>query len=104
MSFTLFLIFIGISHLVLRRSFPVFSSFHLSKPVPGFLMGLKLAILERVLNGNLSKPVLHHSVNRSSPFLKSLLVFLCEINVVQGAGKKPTRLRLGLGAILILAL
>ena len=32
----LFPIFLGISHPVLRRSFPVFSSFHLSKPVPGF--------------------------------------------------------------------
>ena len=59
--FPLFLIFLGISHPVLRRSFPVFSSFHLSKTVPGFLMGLKLAILERVLNGNLSKPVLRRS-------------------------------------------
>ena len=34
--FPLFPIFLGISHPVLRRSFPVFSSFHLSKPVPGF--------------------------------------------------------------------
>ena len=55
--FPLFPIFLGISHPVLRRSFPVFSSFHLSKPVPGFLMGLKLAILERVLNETLCKPV-----------------------------------------------
>ena len=46
--FPLFPIFLGISHPVLRRFFPVFSSFHLSKPVLGFLMGLKLAILERV--------------------------------------------------------
>ena len=59
--FPLFPIFLGISHPILRRSFPVFSSFHLSKPVPGFLMALKLAILERVLNENLSKPVLCHS-------------------------------------------
>ena len=51
--FPLFPIFLGISHPVLRRFFLVFSSFHLSKPVPGFLMGLKLAILERVLNENL---------------------------------------------------
>ena len=38
-------------------------------------MGLKLAILERVLNQNLSKPVPCRSSNRSSPFLKSFLVF-----------------------------
>ena len=73
--FPLLPIFLGISHPVLRRSFPVFSSFHLSKPVLGFLMGLKLAILERVLNENLSKPVPCHSLNRSSPFLKFFLVF-----------------------------
>ena len=73
--FPLFPIFLRISHPVLRRSFPVFSSFHLSKPVLGFLMGLKLAILERVLNENLSKPVPRRSSNRSSPFLKSFLVF-----------------------------
>ena len=73
--FPLFPIFLGISHPVLRRSFPVFSSFHLSKPVPGFLMGLKLAILERVLNETLCKPVPRRSSNRSSPFLKSFLVF-----------------------------
>ena len=73
--FPLFPIFLGISHPVLRRSFPIFSSFHLSKPVLGFLMGLKLAILDRVLNENLSKPVPCHSWNRSSPFLKSFLVF-----------------------------
>ena len=42
--FPLFPIFLWISHPVLRRSFPVFSSFHLSKPVPCFLMGLNLAI------------------------------------------------------------
>ena len=63
------------SHPVIRRSFPVFSSFHLSKPVPSFLMGLKLAILERVLNENPCQPVPRHSLNRSSPFLKSFLVF-----------------------------
>ena len=73
--FPLFPIFLGISHPVLRRSFPVFSSFHLSKPVPGFLMGLKLAILERVLNETLCKPVPRRSSNRCSPFLKSFLVF-----------------------------
>ena len=73
--FPLFPIFLGISHPVLRRSFPVFSSFHLSKPVPSFLMGLKLAILERVLNETLCKPVPRRSLNRSSPFLKSFLVF-----------------------------
>ena len=71
----LFPIFLGISDPVLRRSFPVFSSFHLSKPVPCFLMGLKLATLERVLNENLSKPVPCRFWNRSSPFLKSFLVF-----------------------------
>ena len=69
-------LFLGISHPVLRRSFLVFSSFHLSKTVLGFLMGLKLAILERILNGHLSKPVLRRSSNHSSPFLKSFLVFL----------------------------
>ena len=74
--FPLFPIFLGISHPVLRRSFPIFSSFHLSKPVPGFLMGLKLAILERVLNENLCKPVPRCSSNRSLLFLKSFLVFL----------------------------
>ena len=42
--FPLFLIFLWISNPVFRRSFPVFSSFHLSKPVPCFLMGLNLAI------------------------------------------------------------
>ena len=73
--FPLFPIFLEISHPVLRRSFPVFSSFHLSKPVPYFLMGLKLAILERVLNENLCKPIPRRSLNRSSPFLKSFLVF-----------------------------
>ena len=73
--FPLFPIFHGISHPVLRRSFPVFSSLHLSKPVPGFLMGLKVAILERVLNETLCKPVPRRSSNRSSPFLKSFLVF-----------------------------
>ena len=73
--FPLFPIFLGITHPVLRRSFPVFSSFQLSKPVPGFLMGLKLAILERVLNETLCKPVPRRSSNRSSPFLKSFLVF-----------------------------
>ena len=35
-------------------------------------MGLKLAILERVLDRNLSKPVLRHFSNRSLPFLKNL--------------------------------
>ena len=33
-GFPLFPIFLWISHPVFRRSFPVFSSFHLSKPVP----------------------------------------------------------------------
>ena len=63
--FPLFLIFLGVSTPIFRRSFPVFSSFHLSKPVPCFLMGLNLAILERVLNKNLSKPVLPRSKNLS---------------------------------------
>ena len=40
--FPLFPIFLGISHPVLRRSFPVFSSFHLSKPVPWFFDGPKI--------------------------------------------------------------
>ena len=35
-----------------------------------------MAILERVFNGNLSKPVLHRSMNCSSLSLKSFLVFL----------------------------
>ena len=73
--FPLFFIFLGRSHPVLRHSFPVFSSFHLSKPVPGFLMGLKLAILERVVNEDLCRPVPRLSSNHSSPFLKSFLVF-----------------------------
>ena len=38
-------------------------------------MGLKLAILEQVLNENLCKPVPRRSSNRSLPFLKSFLVF-----------------------------
>ena len=59
--FPLCSIFLGIRHPVLHRYFPVFSSFHLSKPVPGFLMGLKLTILERVLNENFFKPVLRRS-------------------------------------------
>ena len=42
--FPLFPIFLWISNPIFRRSFPVFSSFHLSKPVPCFLMGLNLAI------------------------------------------------------------
>ena len=74
--FPLFLVFLGISHPILRRSFPIFSFFHLSETVPIFLMGLKLAILERVLNGNLSKSILRHSAKCSSPFQKSFLVFL----------------------------
>ena len=73
--FPLFPMFLRISHPILHHSFPVFSSFHLSKPVPGFLMGVKLAILERVLNENLCKPVSRRSSNRFSPFLKSFLVF-----------------------------
>ena len=48
--FPLFLIFLGVSNPIFRCFFPVFSSFHLSKLVPSFLMGLNLAILERVLN------------------------------------------------------
>ena len=44
--FPLFPIFLGITHPLLHHSFPVFSSFHLSKSIPGFLMDLKLAILE----------------------------------------------------------
>ena len=51
--FPLFLIFLGFSNPVFRHFFPVFASFHLFKPVPSFLMGLNLAILERVLNENL---------------------------------------------------
>ena len=74
-GFPLFPIFLGINHPVLHRSFPIFSSFHLSRPVHGFLMGLKLAILEGVLNENLCKPVARRSLNRSSPSLKSFLVF-----------------------------
>ena len=71
--FPLFPFFLGISHPVLRRSFPVFSSFHLSNPIPYFLMGLKLAILERVLNENLSKPVPRRSWNHSFAVLKIFL-------------------------------
>ena len=74
--FSLLLIFLGVNHPVLRCYFPVFSSLHLSKTVPGFLMSLKLVILERVLNGNLSKPVLRRPANHSSPLPKSFLVFL----------------------------
>ena len=39
-------------------------------------MGLNLAILERVLNGILSKPVLCRSTNHSSLLLKFFLIFL----------------------------
>ena len=74
--FSLFLIFLGVSNSVFCHSFPVLSSFHLSKPIPSFFMGLNLAILERVLNENLSKPVLCRSTSHSSPFQKSLLIFL----------------------------
>ena len=42
--FPLFPIFLWISNPVFRHSFPIFSSFHLCKPVPCFLMGLNLAI------------------------------------------------------------
>ena len=94
--FPLFPIFLEISHPVLRRSFPVFSSFHLSKPVPGFFMGLKLAILERVLNGNLSKPVPRRSSSRSSPFLKSFLVFPQPVFLVirkNGSQERPQYLK-----------
>ena len=73
--FPLFPIFLRISHPILFCSFPIFSSFRLSKPLPDFLMGLKLAILERFLNENLCKPIPRHSSNHSSPFLKSFLVF-----------------------------
>ena len=55
------LIFLEDSNSVFCRSFPVRSYFHLSEPVPSFSMGLNLAILERFLNGNISKPVLHRS-------------------------------------------
>ena len=94
--FPLFPIFLGISHPVLRRSFPGFSSFYLSKPVPGFLMSLKLAILERVLNENLCKPVPRHSSNRSSPFLKSFLVFPQPVflsNKENGSQERPQYLK-----------
>ena len=39
-------------------------------------MVLNLAILERVSNGDFSKPIQRPSTNCSSPFLKSFLVFL----------------------------
>ena len=39
--FPLFPIFLWISNPVFCRSFPIFSSFHLSKPVPYFFNGLK---------------------------------------------------------------
>ena len=88
--FPLFPTFLGISHPVLRGSFLVFSSFHLSKPVPGFLMGLKLAILERVLNEILCKPVPRRSSNRSLPFLKSFLVFPQPV-FLSNKGKRESR-------------
>ena len=79
-SFLSFLSFLGLVipfFAVLFQAF--FLSLHLSKTVPCFWMGLKLAILERVLNGNLSKPVLRHFANCSSPFLKFFLVFLLPV-------------------------
>ena len=90
-SFFFFLSFLGfvIPFFAIFSSFP---SFHLSKTVPGFLMGLNLTILKRVLNGNLSKPVLCHSTNRSSQFLKSLLIFLQPIFLVirkNGSQERP---------------
>ena len=75
-SFFLFLVFFGISNPHFPPVFFSFSSFDLSKTVLGFLMGLNLAILERVLNRNFSKPVQRRSTNRSWPFLKSVLAFL----------------------------
>ena len=89
MGFFLFLVFLCISNPVLRRSFPVFSPFHLSKTVPGFLMGLQLAILEWVLNGNLSKPFPRRFANRSSPFLKSFLVFLQPVFLSNKETREP---------------
>ena len=71
-----FLIFHRVSNPFFRRSFSSFSSFRLSRLVPSFLMGLNLAILERVLHEKLSKLVLCHSTSRSSPFQKSILIFL----------------------------
>ena len=59
-------------------------------------MGLKLAILELVLNGNLSKPVLRRSANRPLLFLKSFLVFLQPVflsNKENGSQERPQYLR-----------
>ena len=100
MGLFLFLIFLGISHPVFHHSFPVFSSFHLSKTVLGFWMGLNLAILERVLNRNLSKPILRYSMNRSSPFLKSFLIFFQPVFLSNKEKREPRRASLLKGFIL----
>ena len=52
-------------------------------------MGLKLAILERVLNETLCKPVPRCSSNRSSPFLKSFLVFFQPVFLSNKEKREP---------------
>ena len=59
-------------------------------------MALKFAILEWVLNENLSKPVPCRSSNRSSPFLKSFLVFPQPVflsNKENGSQERPQYLK-----------
>ena len=74
-SFLSFLVLV-IPFFAILFQFPVFPSFHLSKAVLSFSRGLNLAILERVLNENFSKPVLHYSTCYSSRFQKSFFVLI----------------------------
>ena len=87
-SFFSFLSLLGLVILFLPF-FSIFPYFHLSKTVLGFLMGLNLATLERVLHGNLSKPVLCHSTKSSLSFLKPFLIFLQPVFLSNKEKREP---------------
>ena len=83
------LVFLGNIHPIFHRSFQVFHLFTFLKTVSGLLMGLNLAILELFLKGNLSKRVLRCSMNRSSLFLKSFLIFLQPVYLSNKEKREP---------------